>query len=223
MVTSSAKKHLRDHLEKTVAPARELVLSGEPLERFIFCLIALEARPDCAVKVFHALQRDFVDWNEVRVAGVKELSDLFESKGAGTRGLFLVKGFLHYLFQTTGMISIREFDRESTKKKKEALLECTDMDEERIGIVLTEYTGKFVSPVSTSVQRVLKRLGLLEKDTQSAFVAAVEGLTRKDFPFSLAHYGLRTVAMRFCGEEEPQCRYCGFRKDCDTAAGRSKA
>ena len=97
------KKHF-----KPASPPKERSL----FEHLLFACLLEDSLHETAEQVFETFQREYFDWNEVRVSTVRELSEvakpLVDPGAAATR----LKQTLHSVFE-----SVYQFDLESLKKQ----------------------------------------------------------------------------------------------------------
>lgn len=93
---------------KPVLPTKERSL----LEHLLYACLLENSPPEAADQVFETLQKDYFDWNEVRVSTVSELAEvtkpLVDPGGSATR----LKQTLHSVFE-----AIYQFDLETLKKQ----------------------------------------------------------------------------------------------------------
>ena len=61
--------------------ARSAYSKKDPVDHIVFSVLLLGAPLEKAEKTFSALKSNYVDWNEVRVASIRELSSVIGAKG----------------------------------------------------------------------------------------------------------------------------------------------
>src|SRR5262245_38502954 len=88
-------KVLRKHYEPLVPPSER-----SALEHLLYACILEHARQETVDDVFAKLQKNYFDWNEVRVTSVAELAELMANVPDATDAARRLKRSLQSVFET---------------------------------------------------------------------------------------------------------------------------
>ena len=198
---------------------RRRVRCGTLLEQLILTILSSESSEARAFRAFTFLQKEYVDWNEVRVSDELCLSDELRKVGVNSGAPTLLKTALENLLleksslqpEILDSLSFQEVSALLAKinlpKSLAASLLLMDGQARRPGCVVQV-------PVDEGVARMMWRMGFAS--TPRATVQIQESL-RAFMPEGEEH-NFHRVAARFtrnyCSEARPACPRCLLRTDC---------
>lgn len=202
--------------------ARSAYAKKDPLDHVMFNILLSGASLDKAERAFSAIKSSYVDWNEVRVTSVRELSSLLESKRCAPKKAEFIKAFLQRLYLDNHSLSVQPIQKMSTKRAREYVGETTGLPPEQVATILLEIFDMPVSPIPNVVKWTLIRLGLIKSNAtptqaQEAFLSvASKGKT------ATAYRVLHILARDYCRQEGQLCLICPVKKHCPTGRNRVK-
>jgi len=194
-------------------------ITDEPksvLSQLIFSIIARNFTRKCADKAFLIFQKKFVDWNEVRISSVSEISEVLEQVNAPNveRKAKNIKKILVDIYSDYHKISlefVKSFSTEKTKKILQGLRGITPRVMDSVLLFALDYP---VVPVVSPFARVIRRLGFVKLSaTQKEIYKALEKLIPKTkiekHSRLLIHHGENV-----CMLQKPNCIKCILKKFC---------
>jgi endonuclease III len=191
------------------------------LERLVLLIVGREVSSAGADACLECLKKDFVDWNEVRLARVDDMKSCMAELGApdaDLRGLKL-REMLGKVFTERHMLDA-EFIRDEEREKRTAFLaglpgldyaQCQALE----ASLLAEREDV---PFSSQIQRVTQRLGWLPKGKDISIAKAKKTLADiADGDTVNLVYGLVRIAEDHCHPRNPDCPRCPLHSVCPTA------
>ena len=199
--------------------------SRSVLEEAIFAVLAEDANEPKAGKVFRRFTKRYVDWNEVRVSSLHELSATMaglpdtESKGTA------MKNLLEYVFSDQHDLTLDMLQKAPLKKAARYLKRSDGLSDFVVASVTLLSLGGHAVPVDAQMHRVMHRFGLSAEDTSvEELRGSVERLVAKNRAY--AFWRLMTeLAQDTCGPKTPRCGACVLAAVCPTgmdAVGTTK-
>ncbi|HEY2786965.1 MAG TPA: hypothetical protein VGJ05_18530 [Fimbriiglobus sp.] len=191
------------------------------MEELVYALCREGVSPAKANITFAKLKNAFFDWNEVRVSTVQEVADALEGlPDAGTRAKKVIE-FLQELFEMTYSFSLEDLEKKGLKQaaKQLARYQAVSGNDFAVAWVVQRSLGGHAVPLDGLALRVLRRLGIVEEDTETLeavratlehFVPKAKGLEFTD--------GLAEFATAICTEKNPACKSCPMKDECPSAA-----
>jgi endonuclease-3 len=199
------------------------------LERFVFYLLFYANPVTNARKAVKALTDPdvFGDWNEVRVATVREIEDAIAEHRIEHAGFFAprLKKFLQYVFEELDDVQIEDVKTLKPEKAKKFLGQLDGLPPWASTYLLCALGMESMVPWDPHTERVAGRLRIVEPQSplpqrKKVLRAALQSVPEED-PLRLHHlfveHGKKT-----CHEEDPKCTKCPISRDCDWYARRSR-
>jgi endonuclease-3 len=188
------------------------------LEQFLYALCREGTTREHADRVFRILRERFFDWNEVRVSSTRELTEVFAGlPDAENRAQRLID-FLQEVFETTFSFDLETLQKKGLKQAAKQLARYQAANDYAVAWVVQNSLGGHAIPLDGPAVRVLRRLGLLDGDTDDleGLRASIEHLVPK------ARGGLfgdviSALADAFCWEDQPNCPDCPLSAGCPTS------
>ncbi|MBL8694306.1 MAG: hypothetical protein JNJ88_09445 [Planctomycetes bacterium] len=188
------------------------------LDRLVLLLIGREVPSSKADAVLDRIKKDFVDWNEVRLARIDDLREILDATGchdAPSRAMRL-RDLLSKIFTDRHALDA-EFLREEDKDKRATFLAASPgLDFAMVQAFeasLLEEKGEI--PTTPQAQRVAQRLGWIPKGGAPPVTKVRKALLdmADGDPVNLT-YGLVRVAEDYCHVRNPECPKCPFHGCC---------
>jgi endonuclease III len=227
MPATTNKQQLLNHvftlLKKRYDPADEI--EKRPiLEHLIYAICREGTTSQIADEAFkNLLAPSFIDWNEVRVSTVQEIEEaLGKIPNPGERAQQII-GVLQEWFEMTYSFDMEEV-AETAKKKglKEGAKKIGRLKEVKdhdfiVAWVTQHGLGGHAIPLDSASLRVLRRLGVLDTDTDDieTLRSSIEHYVPKARGVMFTEV-ISQLAQEICVEETPKCSICPLHNDCPT-------
>ena len=192
-----------------------------PLDHLVYGLIARNSPQRAARAAFERLQAGFVDWNELRVAEVREIVEHLHGLGDSAELLGraeLVRRTLQSLFDARDTVRIVFEEASDEDEVARALRSVPGFSP---GLALAMLARARPEPpvrLDPGLARVAQRLGIIPrtggeaKQAESLAAAAGSGETRV-----LLHFLFAEHAEKACVPNRPLCETCPCREFCEYA------
>ncbi len=191
------------------------------LEQFVYAILRENATRDSADQAFESLQNRFFDWNEVRVSSTLEIVETLDGtlSDAEARAQRIVD-FLQEIFETTYSFDLEPLlevlQKKGLKQASKQLLRFQAANDYAVFWVMQHSLGGHAIPLDSSAMRVLKRMGLVEDQTDmEALRMSIEHQVPKAKGSQFVDL-ISALAELHCHEEEPGCSHCPLRTNCPT-------
>ena len=194
----------------------------DPLDHIMFSVLLTRSPQDKAEKAFSAIKANYVDWNEVRVTSLTELSRLLKTKGCRSRSAEPMVAFLQKLYLDNHYVSVSSVKEMVPKKARDYLTQTAQLPPDAVAEILLDAFDMSSAPIHNEIKRVLVRLGLVginpsQQQAQKAFMRiAANG------KMSTAHRLLHILARDYCQANEPKSSHCPVKKHCPFGQQRIK-
>jgi endonuclease-3 len=191
------------------------------LEQFVYAILRENATRDSADQAFQTLREHFFDWNEVRVSSTLEIVEsldgvLSDSEARAQR----IIDFLQEIFETTYSFDLEPLlevlQKKGLKQASKQLLRFQAANDYAVSWVVQQSLGGHTIPLDASALRVLKRLGLIEDQSD---LEALRASIEHQVPKAKASHFVDLISALFdqhCHEGEPACPSCPLRGVCPT-------
>jgi len=174
-------------------------------EALISIVLSAQTSDESVNKTTPRLFRDFPTWEALAGASLIKIERRISSLG-------LYRSKARYLKEIALTISTRyESIVPSTRKELEAL---PGVGHKTAGVFLMERRGVPSLPVDTHVERISKRLELVEKSKNPS---QIEAILEKTFPVDewiFLHHALIAFGRDLCSSKAPRCLECPLRDLC---------
>jgi endonuclease-3 len=191
------------------------------LEQFVYAILRENATRDSADQAFLSLRERFFDWNEVRVSATLEIVEALDGtlSDAEARAQRIVD-FLQEIFETTYSFDLEPLlevlQKKGMKQASKQLLRFQAANDFAVSWVMQQSLGGHTIPLDATALRLLKRMGLIEDQTDMEVLrASVEHQVPKAKGSHFVDL-ISVLADLHCLEEEPKCQGCPLRSVCPT-------
>jgi endonuclease-3 len=196
--------------------------TGEPeprpvLEQFLYAICREGVTRELADRAFGNLREHYFDWNEVRVSSPRELADsmacLPDAEGRGQR----VIDFLQEVFETTFSFDLEGLQKKGLKQAAKQLSRYQAASDYVVASVIQQSLGGHAIPLDNAARRMLRRLGLIEHETEDleTLRASLEHQIPKAKGTAFCDT-VSAIAYAHCAEDEPRCAACPLCPHCPT-------
>jgi endonuclease III len=219
MPTTTNKQRVLQHLFTAVPKNGK---ASEPpsrpvLEQFIYAICREGVTRELADLAFRNLREQYFDWNEVRVSSARELADSIDClPDAENRGQRVID-FLQEVFETTFSFDLESLQKKGLKQAAKQLGRYQAASDYIVASVIQQSLGGHAIPLDGATLRVLRRLGLIEGETEDldALRASLEHQIPKARGVVFCDV-VSAVAYEQCAEEQPRCGSCPLCPHCPT-------
>lgn len=198
-------------------PTAEPAEPRQLLEELIYAICREGSTTADADAGYARLRKAFIDWNEVRVSTVQEVSDILRPlPGSGTRAKRII-GLLQEVFEDKYSFDLSELGKKGLKDTARKLRFYKEgVNDYAVAWVMQRTLGGHAIPLDDATLRVLRRLGVIEEvdpDSLEAVRGSIEHVIPKtrgpEFTdlFSL-------LAKEICTEKDPNCPVCPLKAEC---------
>ena len=192
------------------------------LDRILLYLLYYGGSATAARRVLKAFREDYVDLNEVRVAGLAELGTLFEECGVSPTVALLVKRFFRQIFADRGNFNLDFLQDASSEQLRKYLVRTESLPTHAVSYVIASSRGALALPVEENTLRTAKRLALVERNSdltrgEQILRRAVPKKKYLDFYFLLLEHS-RKVCLT-----EPLCTRCVLISECESPRAKAAA
>jgi endonuclease III len=187
------------------------------LEHLLYAVVRAGTTREKADKAFHNLKTRFVDWNEVRVSTVQELCDAMGPlPDVATRAQRLI-GLLQEWFELTYSFDMEEVAKKGLKEGAKKISRLNDADDYSVAWVMQNGLGGHAIPLDGPSIRVLRRLGVLDGESESleSLRGTIEHFVPKTKGGAFVEL-LSQHADELCLEDHPKCGKCPLLDECPT-------
>jgi endonuclease III len=157
---------------------------ADPVEALIFGILS-EAMPDNRAKhVYTAMQKGFVDWNDLRVSRLEEISEtLGEDVQMGERLTSNITSSLNHVFRGHDTVSLEMLREMGKRQARKFLGDMPGVSRFVADYVMLTSLGAHSIPLTAKMQDYLKNAGLVEA---SATEDEIEGFLERQISASNA-------------------------------------
>lgn len=203
--------------------SRSVLPDGDTLlERFVFYLLFYANPVTNARKAVKALTDPdvFGDWNEVRVATVREIEDAIAEHRIEHASFFAprLKKFLQYVFEELDDTSLEQVTTLKPEKAKKFLAQLEGLPVWASTYLLCALGMESMVPWDPHTERVAARLRIVDPSAplpqkKKVLRAALQGVPGED---SLRlHHLFVEHGKKTCHEADPKCPKCPIARECD--------
>ena len=216
------KQKIVTHLFTTLKNVKARPMEDRPvLEHFVYAMLRENATRDAADQAFQSLRARFYDWNEVRVSSTLEIVEALDGAvaDAETRAQRIID-FLQEIFETTYSFDLEPLlevlQKKGLKQASKQLLRYQAANDYAVASVMQHSLGGHAIPLDSATLRVLKRMGLVEDQSDMETLrASIEHQIPKAKGTHFVDL-ISVVAEMTCHEDEPHCSECPLRTTCPT-------
>ena len=222
----SAKKIARiyERLGRSYGKRRR-IRCGTLLEQLIITILSSDSSESQAFRALIHLQKEYVDWNEVRVSDDLYLGSELSRMGVNSGAPIMLKNALENLLLETSTLQPEVLDAMTFSEMGELLAKIKLPKWVIASLLLMESRtrkpmGAVQVPIDEGVARMMWRMGFAS--TPRATVQIQECI-RASMPDDEEHNFHRVAARfsrEFCSDPTPHCGKCPIRTDCSFPRGK---
>ena len=134
----------------------------DPLETLLHAVLAGDGNDLLAAKILERLREDLVDWNEFRVTTPRGIEELISPLPDAPEKALAVKRILQKLFRERHSLTLNHFKRYGQARLWEELANFGGLTQPMKARLLLKAFDVNVLPLTTDVERLAKRIGLIE-------------------------------------------------------------
>jgi len=187
------------------------------MEHLLYAVIREGTTHEKADRAFQTLKEKFVDWNEVRVSTVQELCDAMGPlPDTATRATRLI-GILQEWFELTYTFDMEEVAKKGLKEGAKKVSRLNDSNDYAVAWVMQHGLGGHAIPLDVPSLRVLRRLGILDGESES--LESLRGTIEHFVPKAKGSAFVELLTRHaddLCVEVHPKCGKCPLLDDCPT-------
>lgn len=163
---------------------------------------------------FEGLKTRFPDWEAVADAPPSTIAKAVRPAGLGNQKAARISGFLRWLREDRGELSLEFLHDMSTDAAVELLTRHNGIGVKTAYVTLIIASGRDVFPIDVHIHRIAQRLGLIgEKVGPEKAHGLLGPCVPKGRAFEL-HMNLLAFGRTVCTARNPKCGDCGFRRMC---------
>jgi endonuclease III len=189
------------------------------LEQFVYAVLREDATRAAADRAYRAVAERFYDWNELRVSSEEEVAEVLVGlPGAGDRAR-RIREFLQEVFETTFSFDLEPLQKKGFKQAGKQLARFAAANDYAVAWVVQQSLGGHAIPLDGQSTRVLKRIGLLDEQTDN--IEAMRASLEHQIPKAKGAQFVDLVsdlADTACFESDPACPDCPLHHCCPTGA-----
>lgn len=185
------------------------------MEHLLYSIVREGTTTTLADKAFKGILDRFVDLNEIRVSTVQELCDAMGPlPDVASRATRLI-GILQEWFEMTYSFEMEEIAKKGMKEGAKKISRLNDANDFSVAWVMQHGLGGHAVPLDTPSIRVLRRLGILDGESESleSLRGTIEHFVPKAKGAAMVEL-LSQVAAELCVETNPKCAKCPLLPDC---------
>ena len=134
----------------------------DPLETLLHSVLAGDGNDLLAAKILEKLREGLVDWNEFRVTTPRGIEEMISPLPDASEKALIVKRILQKLFRERHSLTLNHFRRYGQARLWEELAGFGGLTQPMKARVLLKVFDINVLPVTADIERLTKRLGLIE-------------------------------------------------------------
>lgn len=223
MATAVNKQKILDHVYAALKKRYDVPepVQRSVLEHLLYAVVREGTTREKADRAFQNLKDRFVDWNEVRVSTVQELCDAMGPlPDVATRAQRLI-GILQEWFELTYSFDMEEVAKKGLKEGAKKVSRLNDSNDYAVAWVMQHGLGGHAIPLDGPSIRVLRRLGILDGESES--LESLRGTIEHFVPKAKGPAMVELLSAHadvLCTEENPRCPKCPLLDDCPTGQER---
>jgi len=189
----------------------------DPLEQIIFAVLASRNPVTNARKAIRDMKEQYLDWNEVRVATVRQLQETLEGARVepSGRAAELIKSVLMKTFDEVCRVSLEALRTDGPDRARKIVGKIDVLEPHEQQYLLVAAGVEEAPPLDPATDRIGVRLGIFSEDDApgkrrkllESHVASSDALR---FHHLMAEHG-----KKLCTAEEPRCGKCPAQQECD--------
>jgi endonuclease III len=190
-----------------------------PLDQLALSIFFRETSYRRSIRALRQLNRNFVDWNEVRISPEEEVVDRLSSSASWAwESARSILELLHSLYEKQNHLSLRRLiDDRTTTQARRFLRDLPPVDREMANEVLMLSFDLPLFPCPGKIARLTHRVGLLDDGRPLARnQRRLTDLFDSEY-YPALHRFLLNSAGKHCTGDDPDCNRCKLEKVCESA------
>ena len=168
--------------------------------------------------VLKELKKEFVDWNEIRVASRSEIMRITEDIDDGAAVSDRIQAFLKSIYEERGNLNLDNMPSASPGEVRQFLKSLSPLGRDLVPVIMLLAMQQNVMPVGDRILRLHKRFKIVPRTaTQTQLRRTIESVFEGDELYRY-YIVVRRLAERLCLGENPNCRACTVNRDCRVSA-----
>ena len=191
----------------------------DALETLLVSVLAGDGNDLLAAEILEKLRVELVDWNELRVTSAREIEELIAPLNNAAEKAAQVRDILHTLFvarHTLNLAHFQRFGRERLEKELDAFGHLSTTVKARMMLKAFDVN---VLPLSADIERIAKRLGLVDSYLTTDKVAEELGEVLPPKRVYSFYHLMSEHAEKICTARGYDCTQCSLLAVC--ARGQS--
>jgi endonuclease-3 len=195
----------------------------DALETLLHSVLAGNGNDLLAARILEKLHQELVDWNELRVTTPKEIEELVSPLPDAAEKALILRRILHRLFRERHSLSLGHFKRFGQERLAQDLDELGGLTPQMRDRILLKAFDVNVLPLTEDIERIAKRLGLIENYLTSDKVKeAIEEILPPKRVYSFYHL-VSEHAETVCSARNCVCTTCILVNVCARGQEQKKA
>jgi len=188
----------------------------DPLSELIMTILSQNTSDLNSRRAFESLLTKFGSWEAVAEGSVEDIAEAIKIGGLAQVKAPRIKQILEQIQAQRGLLDLRFLKKMPVAEAKTWLRSLRGVGPKTAACVLLFSLGKPVLPVDTHINRVAKRLGLI--DSRVSAEKAHEILGDMVPPRYVYQFHIHVIehGRRVCKAQRPRCRECVLLKVCPT-------
>ncbi|MFO0808086.1 MAG: hypothetical protein U0746_05645 [Gemmataceae bacterium] len=188
------------------------------LEQCVFAILREGATREEADLAFDRIQKQFFDWNEVRVSSPHEIEATLAGLPQPAAKAQRIVSLLQEVFESTYSFDLESLHKKGMKQAAKQVGRYEAATEFTVGWVTQNGLGGHAIPLDAPSLRTVRRLGLVEDgDGPAVAQASLEHQIPKAKGQQFGDL-VSLIARDFCFEDSPNCGECPLHGDCATGS-----
>jgi endonuclease III len=180
----------------------------DALETLLHSVLAGNGNDLLAAKILEKLHLELVDWNELRVTTPRDIEEMIAPLPDAAEKALILRRILHKLFRERHSLSLGHFKRFGQERLSQDLDELGGLNPAMRDRILLKAFDVNVLPLTEDIERVTKRLGLIESYLTSDKVKeAIEEILPPKRVYSFYHL-MSEHAETVCSARNYVCATC---------------
>jgi endonuclease-3 len=189
----------------------------DPVEQIVFAVLAARNPVTNARKAIRDMKEEYIDWNEVRVATVRQLEETLERARIEPAGRMAetIKAVLMKTFDEVCRVSLEVLRSDGPERARKVVAKLDVLEPHEQQYLLVAAGVEEAPPLDPATDRIGERLGIFAKDDSPArrrkllesHVASSDALR---FHHLMAEHG-----KKLCTATDPKCAKCPAQQECD--------
>jgi endonuclease III len=191
----------------------------DPLDSLLHSILAGDGDDLLAEEVLEKLRRELVDWNELRVTTPREIEELIAPLPDAAEKALIIRRVLQKLFVERHSLNLSHFSRFGQARMWEELDTFGGLTPAMKARMMLKSFDFNVLPMTADIERMVKRLGLVESFLTTDKVAEEIGEVLPPKRVYSFYHLMSEHAEKVCRERGYECTKCMLVSACARGQG----